>query len=110
LLALCESISCQGGNKLEGEKMMFYAHKGNATDNAFTTYNGSPTRTLLAFETKKEREEAREKIWQDSGHAQNLIDCGRKLVEQYMGRDFVVLSSGECVRRADWEMGQYDEN
>lgn len=76
---------------------MFYGHKGNATDNAFTTFNGQPTRTFYAFDTKTEREEAQEKIWQESGQSENLIFCTRKMVVENLGKDFVVLADGRCM-------------
>lgn len=70
--------------------MKFYALIGSSSDNAFTTYNGQPTRTFMAFEGKKEREDYRAKVWKDSNHETNLIDCTRKLVEKYEGRHYYI--------------------
>lgn len=80
---------------------MFYAHKGSSNDNAFTTIDGFPTRTFMAFNTKAEREAAREKIWQQSGKQKNLIDCKREFVEEYFGKNFYVAPNNEIY--SDYE-------
>jgi hypothetical protein len=82
---------------------MFYAHQGNSSDNAFTTYDGFPTRAFVAFETKKERKEAQEKIWAESNRKENLIFCTRKMVEEYHGRDFVIVKG---VVYSDYEAAE----
>lgn len=60
---------------------MFYAHKGDSTDNAFTTINGFPTRSFKAFNTKKERQEYQDKIWKESGGQLNVIFCTSKFLK-----------------------------
>lgn len=80
---------------------MFYAHKGQSSDNAFTTLNGYHTRTFYAFKTKAEREAEREKIWKESNGSQNLIDCTRAFVAQYEGSKFYVSPSGEVFASYD---------
>lgn len=81
--------------------MTYYAHKGNATDNAFTTFNGQPTRTFMAFDSKAERDEYREKIWKESGHQKNLIDCKRSKVVEFYGNDFFVAPNKEIYSEAE---------
>lgn len=70
--------------------MKFYGHKGSSTDNAFTVKDGIPVRTFMAFNSKEEREEYRNKIWNESGNEENLIDCTRKFVEEWNGKDFFI--------------------
>lgn len=79
---------------------MFYAHKGSSSDNAFTTFNGTPTRQFLAFETKAERQAAQGKIWEDSNGRENLIFCTRKFVESVYPA-FYVAADGTVWQSAD---------
>lgn len=95
-------------NKTRGDKTMkYYAHKGNSSDNAFTTRDGQPTRTFMAFDSKKEREEAREKIWKESGHQKNLIDCKRDLVVEYYGNDFFVAPNNQIY--SDYDAYEFEQ-
>lgn len=82
---------------------MYYGHKGNATDNAFTTYNGQPTREFYAFETKQARQDAQDKIWRESGQSENLIFCPRKMVVRWLGKGFVTLEDGRCMSDEGYE-------
>lgn len=66
---------------------MVYAHQGSSSDNAFTVYNGQPTRTFLAFDTPTARKKYQAKVWSESGQDENVIFCYRKDVEEYKGRD-----------------------
>lgn len=68
----------------------YYAHEGSSNDNAFTTDHGMPTRVFRVFKSKQEREEYRKKIWMESNHQTNLIDCTRLFVEKWNGKNFVV--------------------
>lgn len=68
---------------------MFYAHQGNSNDNAFTTYNGFPTRSFKAFNTKKERQEYQDKVWKESGGSKNVIFCKRKDVTECFPKFYV---------------------
>lgn len=72
---------------------MYYAHKGSSSDNAFTTHDNAPKRIFLAFETKKERQQAQDNIWSESNYEQNLIFCDRKMVEKFFGKDFIVVKN-----------------
>lgn len=90
---------------------MFYAHEGNRTDNAFTTFNGAPTRVFRAFDTKKERDAYREKVWGNGEN--NLIDCDRKLVEKYLTKNFGTYRTGNgdsylCANRDEYNRHQYE--
>jgi len=90
---------------------MFYAHEGARTDNAFTTENGVPTRVFRAFDTKNERDAYREKVW--DGGENNLIDCPRKMVEQYLTKDFGTYRTGDgdsylCANRDSHDRHQYE--
>lgn len=70
---------------------MFYAHEGCRTDNAFTLDpNNQPVRVFRAFATKAERLVYRDKVWR--GGENNLLDCERKMVVRYLGRQFVITA------------------
>lgn len=87
---------------------MYYAHQGSSSDNAMTTSGGRPyARKFLAFSTRKEREEARSQIWEQSQGQENLIDASRKEVVSLFGRDFMIVDGyqfKEVVSMRDYEL------
>ena len=91
---------------------MFYAHEGSRYDNAFPLgIDNKPTRIFRAFDTKKQREACREKVWANGRN--NLIDCGRKLVEKYLGKNFGACRTGDgdsflCANRNAYDQHQYE--
>ena len=91
---------------------MFFAHEGNRTDNAFPLdSDNKPVRVFRAFDTKKERDAYREKVWNNG--VNNLIDCNRKLVEQYLTKRFGTYSTGTgdsylCANLDEHERHQYE--
>lgn len=91
---------------------MFYAHEGNRTDNAFTLgIDNKPVRVFRAFNTKGERMQYREKVYQDGEN--NLIDCNRKMVEKYLGRTFGAYLTGKgdsylCANRDAYDRHHYE--
>jgi len=55
----------------------------------------------MAFDSKSERDEYREKIWKESGHQTNLIDCKRSKVVEFFGNDFFVAANKEIYSEAE---------
>lgn len=90
---------------------MFYAHKGNATDNGVTILpNGEPERNFYAFATKAERQAFQDKVWQESGRQQNVIFCTAKFAKETLGTSKpYVCSGGYYANRVFRSYEQYEE-
>lgn len=81
---------------------MYYAHKGNATDNGFPVVDDCYLiRQFLAYPTMKERQQAQNAIWQESNQELNLIFCKPEMVVQYLGTHFYVAPDGLCYDSYD---------
>ncbi len=84
--------------------MRFYAHVGPT--GPFQTYNGRPYNTFMAFDSKKERQDYQDKVWEESNHQRNVVFCSRKYVESWFGRNFYVGHDKLVYRSEDIYVGK----
>lgn len=68
---------------------MYYAFQIKKPDNALTTRDGILQNPVLAFDSKKERQEALDLMYNTTDN--NMIFATRNEVEKYFGREFFVI-------------------
>ncbi|PRY38473.1 prepilin-type processing-associated H-X9-DG protein [Spirosoma oryzae] len=92
-------------------KTLFFATQGLATDNAFSTRDGYPVRSLRVFTSEQALLDNQEKIWNDSDHRSNLIPCSHQTVASNYGEG-LVFADGHVESISDyldWIHGEGDE-